>query len=137
MKVYVVTAGEYSDYHIVAVFSTKENALKFAEEHRNVIEGLAYFEDEIEEYEVDVPRVASFVEVRYNPEHDYVDWFDTEPECDRATEDRMLRENCFSFLLPISKRVFHQGLRNDVRKHLLKIAQDRYAKWKAEQSGIT
>lgn len=134
---YVVTAGEYSDYHIVAVFSTKENALKFAEEHRNVIEGLTYYEDGIEEYEVDAPRVASFVQVDYDPEHDYIDWSVNVPECDRVTEDSIVYESWFSFLLPISNRVFHQGLRNDVRKHLLKIAQDRYAKWKAEQSGIT
>ena len=30
MNVYVVTAGEYSDYHIVAVFSTREKAERFA-----------------------------------------------------------------------------------------------------------
>ena len=133
---YVVTAGEYSDYHIVAVFSTKENALKFAEEHRNVIEGLSYYEDEIEEYEVDTPPDTSFVQVDYIITDNYVDWSVDEPECDRVTEDSMLYENCFSFLLPISNRVFHQGLRNDVRKHLLKIAQDRYAEYKAKQAGI-
>ena len=47
MKVYVVTSGTYSDYHIDAVFSTKENAEKY-----NNIYGKDDFED-IEEFEVD------------------------------------------------------------------------------------
>ena len=45
-KVYVLTAGEYSDYHVVGVFSTKEEAEK--------IGGLLYRKSvEAEEYELD------------------------------------------------------------------------------------
>jgi len=47
MKVYVATSGAYSDYHINAVFSTKENAERY-----NKIHGSGDFED-IEEFEVD------------------------------------------------------------------------------------
>ena len=47
MKVYIVTSGAYSDYHIDAVFSTKENAEKY-----NNIYGEGDFDD-IEEFEVD------------------------------------------------------------------------------------
>lgn len=43
-KVFVVTAGSYSDYHIVGVFSTK----KLAEEYRYKLGA-----DDVEEYELD------------------------------------------------------------------------------------
>ncbi len=45
MKVYVVTAGEYSDYHIEAVYSTREKAELYVATH----------EGEIEEYDIDEP----------------------------------------------------------------------------------
>jgi len=47
MKIYIVTSGAYSDYHINAVFSTKENAERY-----NKIHASGDFED-IEEFEVD------------------------------------------------------------------------------------
>jgi len=47
MKIFIVTSGAYSDYHIDAVFSTKENAEKY-----NNIYASGDFED-IEEFEVD------------------------------------------------------------------------------------
>ena len=47
MKIFIVTSGAYSDYHIDAVFSTKENAERY-----NKIHASGDFED-IEEFEVD------------------------------------------------------------------------------------
>lgn len=38
MKVFIVTEGEYSDYQIKAVFSTKEQAEKVAKEIREIFE---------------------------------------------------------------------------------------------------
>ena len=35
MKVYIVTEGEYSDYHIVGVFATREAAEKYCAVHGN------------------------------------------------------------------------------------------------------
>jgi hypothetical protein len=45
MKIYVVTSGSYSDYHIVALYSTEEQAQKALE--------LGDEETRIEEYELD------------------------------------------------------------------------------------
>jgi hypothetical protein len=42
-KVYVVTEGSYSEYHIISVFSTRELADKFA----------ALYDADVEEYELD------------------------------------------------------------------------------------
>ena len=36
--IYIVTTGEYSDYHIVEVFSNFEDAEKFAELHGGYVE---------------------------------------------------------------------------------------------------
>lgn len=44
-KIYIVTSGEYSDYHIEAVFTTKEKAVEYVEQH-----GTYY---DIEEYDLD------------------------------------------------------------------------------------
>lgn len=44
-KIYIVTSGEYSDYGIDAVFTTKENAVEYVEQH-----GTDY---NIEEYNLD------------------------------------------------------------------------------------
>lgn len=44
-KIYIVTSGEYSDYHIEAVFTTKRKAVEYVEQH-----GTYY---DIEEYELD------------------------------------------------------------------------------------
>lgn len=46
-QVYIVTSGAYSDYHIDAVFSTRENAERY-----NKIHASGDFED-IEEFEID------------------------------------------------------------------------------------
>ena len=46
-KVYAVAEGEYSDYHIECIFSTKEKANEFVQCH-----GMGY---RIEEYELDQP----------------------------------------------------------------------------------
>lgn len=51
-KVYIVTSGEYSDYGIVAVFKTKEEAELLLKQHN--YEGL-YYKYRIEEYEFDKP----------------------------------------------------------------------------------
>ena len=48
MKVYIVTSGTYSDYHIEAVFSTEEKAKAYIEIHGD------YDNRMIEEYYVDV-----------------------------------------------------------------------------------
>jgi hypothetical protein len=61
--IYVLTHGEYSDYKIIGVFSTKEKALAF---------GKAYYGDgfhkrDVEKYELDVPDINDLgKEVRIN-----------------------------------------------------------------------
>ena len=54
MKVYIVTDGEYSDYHIEAVFTDEKKAKQYAAIHRC---------DTIEEYEADTPQIEGETDV--------------------------------------------------------------------------
>lgn len=56
MKVYVVTSGQYSEYGIWGVFSTKETAQKFISDRRELHKDDNLYYDnfnDIDEYEVD------------------------------------------------------------------------------------
>ena len=58
MKVYIVTRGEYSDYHIVGVFSTQEKAEQFVEDTYKVYGYRDSWDQlEIEEYPLDELKV--------------------------------------------------------------------------------
>lgn len=67
MKVFMVTEGSYSDYSILAVFSTKEKA----EEAREALD----LENEIEEYEMDAPS-AEIIHYRNTKEKRYSVYMD-------------------------------------------------------------
>jgi hypothetical protein len=49
-KIYIVTAGEYSDYHIVRVFEDKDLAVKYVDAVN--LSSEEYDECDIEEYEI-------------------------------------------------------------------------------------
>ena len=63
-KVYIVTAGEYSGYHIVKVFCDRDKAQKFI----NIHEISDYDTYYIEEYNVDnfIPEYKDFLFISYN-----------------------------------------------------------------------
>ena len=50
-KIYVVTEGDYSDYHIEACFSTKKKAQEYIKNSKKVNE--SYYYPRIEEWELD------------------------------------------------------------------------------------
>lgn len=50
-KIYVVTDGEYSDYHIEACFSTKKKAQEYIKNSKKV--NGKYYDPDIEEWELD------------------------------------------------------------------------------------
>ena len=54
MKIYIVTDGAYSDYHIEAVFTTRENAEKYA-----AIHSCSY----VSEWEADKAKIEGEVDV--------------------------------------------------------------------------
>lgn len=61
MKVYVVTEGDYSDYHIEAIFSEKDQAEKYIALHTS----RCFTDWQIEEWEVDATHIDGEVKMLY------------------------------------------------------------------------
>lgn len=142
MKVYVVTSGIYSEYHIVRVFLDREEAEKYCNVRCDM---------EIEEFdtEAEMDKKPDFLYVQYTPEENEIciigDWC----ECtltDEEIEETESKTNFFcanrTHVLQFYTRLTDR-LASDMEKYgnnsplLLKIAQDRYAKAKAEKACIT
>lgn len=128
-KVYVVTAGEYSDYGIEKIFSTREKA----QEYIDIVSapGRQDFND-IQEWELDDFKVSKlYIQYCYTHSTFAAD----KVEVYNNSDTMMLPDNLFNypagafrffFSLPYSKRLI-----NDPNL-LLKIARDRLAKYKAK-----
>lgn len=123
MKVYVVAEGDYSAYHIEAVFPTKKQARNYIINHAN-----DYFRDyQIEEYELDneYPETNDkLFEVTMNggmwKAKGADGWYGCVPKEYRV----------------IHKETYHNYIHAKDKEHALKIGQDDYAKRKAEKFGL-
>ena len=117
--VYVITKGAYSDYHICAVTMDKDRAERIKELYSE-----RYVEASIEKYVLDETKAMAMYNVEFSE--------GIVPEVTRAEYD-------FGEVTPVIHR-FSDHVRVRVRAkdedHALKIAQDEYAKWKAEKAGI-
>ena len=125
MKVYVLTRGEYSDYHIIGVYSTREKAQEVCDVMCG--NGTIYDAPQIEEYELDeLSPSMGYMGVRYAPEDNSIHYcgFNFWKGDDRIISYANPPE--FVCYLPYSPRLSDPNV-------LLKAAQDRYMKWKAEQ----
>lgn len=130
--IYVLTEGDYSDYHIVALYSTRELAEE-AQQHCP--------ESNIEEYKLDSVEI---------PEHPpgYTGWsvtIDAEENiiCSSYQQDTISRpfepqekyyENHYSNSNTPSLFVVRCWARDE--EHAEKIALDKYYQFKAQQAGI-
>jgi len=124
MKVYVLTAGDYSDYHIVGVFSTKEKAQEFkklfpAEWNDE------YYDDDydgIKEYDLDYNgRYQGMID---NGLHQYDAVMNVETEKGRASltdVEQLLTDNGFNGVYDgwIYKRVWAKD-----KDHAIKILSE-------------
>ncbi len=122
MRIYVITSGEYSDYRIETVFTDKRKAEIYAATHSA----------NIEEYEADECQVSSNTDVyvvhEFTARRGVV-----EPGCDiqyttRRQESRINRSRyCYFIYVCLDER-------NEDKAR--KIAQDIFAKYKAEVFGL-
>ena len=125
MKVYVLTRGEYSDYHIIGVYSTSEKAQEMCDAMRT-----SWDEPQIEEYELDERNPSmGYVYIGYAPKHNKVHQygFSFVPGPDMISP--YIEPPELLCYLPYSTRLSDPSV-------LLKAAQDHYIKWKAEQELI-
>lgn len=131
MKVYVITNGVYSDYHICGVALDYETAEKI-----RAYTSTRYDESQIEEYDTDI-----WTDILRNGNLYYVS--STNGVIDfvgiiREPEFNGLRRNKVEkYVHPISNRTIHTVYviaKNE--DHAKKIASDLFAKYEAEKNGL-
>lgn len=125
MNVYVLTQGEYSDYHIIGIYSTAEKATEMCD----AIRANNTFGDEpqIEEYKLDELNPSmGYVCVGYTPERNTIRSYGFDFISGHDAFNSYGNPPEFICFLSYSTRLSDPDV-------LLKAAQDRYMKWKAEQ----
>ncbi len=145
MTLYVVTQGEYSDYHIVGIYSDRETAEKIRK-YKSVRDDMC----EIEEYELnpnlpkDVDEIKEYwvvnAHIRYKLEYPirkylketvWNTWIEYFMERDsRPDIEYTFSKDCYEGKVYISKSIAKD------KDHAIKIAQDIRAKVIAEQEGL-
>lgn len=129
MKVYVITSGEYSDYHIctVAQSEKKANALKKLFDKENYT-GARIEVYDTKTYQTSRPLFLALYDKREKKlELSRIKEVDEYP--DLPTEREMNEIVSWGFYL-------RTGIHANSRKQAEKIFYDRLAKYKAEQEGI-
>lgn len=115
-KIYLVTEGEYSDYHIIGAFSTKEKAQSFIKLFGDRY-GM-YLEDyEIDKYEKQIADGLKYyiVHMKFNGDVEYIS-----VESNLESSDKIWSDN-------IQVCVWAKD-----EKHAIKIANERRIKLKLE-----
>lgn len=143
-KVYVVTSGEYSDYHIVAVFTNEEQAEKYADSL-----GLrrGYAEASVEEYDLNpaVPDVRRyhFAQVDHEGEVERTGSFWAVPGSKQTRADvttrmgEVRREEREEYTLTHRAQIPSVYAVSDRSEGAaVKAARDILAKWKAQREGV-
>lgn len=121
---YILTGGEYSDYHIIGVYSTKELAEKAQ---------FVYTNSRIQEYEMDIvldcpPGMKGwYVMLDGNPEQTY---------CNSASPYYATIPFEREFIEPSGTKVYQVYCWAVDEEHAIKIAQDKFYQHRAQKAGI-
>lgn len=122
MKVYVITKGEYSDYHICAVAIDKEKAEEIRKKYSDSWETA-----EIEEYDTAETEMILYKNL-------YRCFYD------KRTKSITVSESSFDFppSFEINENTFQLSTEvcADDKAHAFKIASDKFAKYLAEKQGL-
>lgn len=130
MKVYVVTTGEYSDYTIRGIFSTRKAAEDAIAAMKVYPPAYCCEPNPIEEYELDEYKpFEKYLTLHYAPKSGEISGVHYEdyarPEWIAPTDD----PNDIYMVLQYNERFTDKDV-------LKKAVQDKYMKWKAEQEDI-
>ena len=134
-KVYIVTQGEYSDYHINTVFTDPHDAEVYCAVHNGCQVGI-YGDYRVEEFEIG--------KIQYQPDKKIGYWFSFE---ENGTLDEILHfmpkvgKSCIVPNVVKAKRLGNEtlytvGVMATSMEQAEKIAQDLIAKYKAEKEGV-
>ena len=129
-KVYVVTEGCYSDYHIEVILTNIKQARNYIINHSDEYTGY-----QIEEYELDDEYPETNDKLydvirRANGEwniKDAEDWY--------GNVNEKARISCDIYAVP-PRHTYHNYIHARDEEHALKIAQDDYAMLKAREEGL-
>lgn len=136
MKVYVITAGDYSDYHIVAVTEDKEKADNYVKEHNERLNEDAYAEEyDTDDFDIVVAdRDAKYFLVRGNWNY-YNECIDITCYESNYVEYIANRNRPFYSLMgKINYWIYYCPAED--QEHAIKKATDWAAQQKAEQKGV-
>ena len=134
MKVYILTTGEYSDYHIVYVTLDKEKAEKFVEDtNKYVDKNWGYNVVNLEEFDTD-----DFNFVYDNDKTWYAKKLQDEIEV--SFDEEVIGNPYFDEKINVVSVSWDGGLCVYVKAkdsdHAFKVAVDLFAEYEAEQAGI-
>ena len=119
MKIYAVTDGDYSDYHIIALTVDKERAENLAK----------IYKADIEEYE-DAQEFPKMPMWKYDEGEYRVQCYIIDP--DANGKEHIYTRNPFGGITYYGAEVYAED-----EAHARKKAQDMIAQYKAEKEGIT
>lgn len=132
--IYAVTAGAYSDYHIVALCSDRNKAEKICDVYNRSYTFGGWGEASIKEY-----RDGSRVDLN-RPVFEVSIYGDLYKAKELIGEDKIeaVCENWHPFnrIYTNNGTVFFLDIYADSKKQAIKIAQDKYAEYKAQKEGI-
>ena len=119
MKVYVVTSGDYSDYHVERIFTTQKLAQAFTDEHR--------LNEDVEEYEINdtAPKlVVDFVVRMFRDGTVECSWPNREWDDRPVTPDQPIVQPGRTAKNPLGMCFF---VRTDDKNRAIKVANERRA----------
>lgn len=134
-KVYIITAGTYSDYHIVAVFTEQAEAEQFRDTYNSRI-SYSSEECEIEEYPIGADISLAGKELycaRKGVSGEIYTWDTCEPILEHADDLGIVKRynkvlECY-VAVPMNQ--------DDPEEYARKVAADLFAEYKARKEGIT
>jgi hypothetical protein len=134
-KVYIITAGTYSDKHIVAVFTEQEEAEKFRDTYNSRIMYLSG-ECRIKEYPIgaDISLAGKELYCAQTIPHDGIDaWWMCEEALNHADEIGIVKEEngCLECFVAVPMN------QDNPEEYAQKVAADLFAEYKARKEGIT
>lgn len=128
-EVFVVLQGHYSDRHIEGIFDSEAAAIRFTRAHKIPD---WYSQYDIERWPINPPFYKDqWVQIEYNYSENKIDHIETE-YCSGYEYDA----GNFIFPLSINSDALERYIYDNNDTLLLKVAQDRYAEYKAKKEGI-
>lgn len=130
MKVYVITKGEYSDYHICAVTTDEETAEKLAEKYSD-----SYDEALIEEFDTDHAEMSLTKKKIFYCAFDPNDSNNSEITISDTGSWEGITSDFF-IVREYRNNVLCVNVNADTEEEALKIASDKFAKYRAEKMNL-